>query len=132
MRIINPTNNLEFYLSGIKDNKPPRHLSRVRPVNITIEKQTYDCFSNPNKSNYAYILFGDKWLACRDHRVAHCGAQNLIILNMGRPYKPRSKDKPVQNAPVIDIAVKDQVIKPLRFAENRPIIVIKKEQHIKH
>jgi hypothetical protein len=99
MRILR-ADGAQFYLGRIKDNKLPGHVKKTKPVQIVIENKVISVFSNPLKSNYAYLqaLGDDEWFAVRDHKVADTTSQQctFIIKNHGRPFKRRNQEVAVE------------------------------------
>lgn len=92
---ITRADDINFYLGRIKDNKLPSHVKKTKPVQIVIENKLITVFSNPLKSNYAYLqaLGDDEWFACRDHRIADEDSKKFIffISHRGRPFKRREQ-----------------------------------------
>lgn len=128
MRIVNPDTGQEFYLSRLKDGKAPKHIQKTKPVLLIIDKNQLDLYSNPRKSNYAYVHFYGEWMACRDHSIAECGTINCQILDFGRPYKPR---KVIEVSPIITVSKHDH--KLAQQKEMKPVkevVIIKKKQHV--
>lgn len=92
MRVVNNTTGDEFYLSRIKNNIQPKYTHRIRPVQITINKEEYDLYCNPRRSQYAYINlipFDGWWYACRQLDILKCTGDPLEIIDFGRPFKER-------------------------------------------